>query len=171
MHTSDTSFGLPSLRCCCKSPETRSSAEERGATFAVRSPPSCSSLELDYSRMTGRIDGGVYREQRPRAGLLNWIGSLNNSTRLRSRRNPLTHSHNSQHTPAPMGPPTRSTNRTPHHRLGSRRRPIPALLWRTRHAVRRVGSISSSSVKQQRFRRSQRGRFVGPRRRRQRVAV
>jgi hypothetical protein len=45
--------------------------------------------------MTGRIDGGVYREQRPRAGLLNWIGSPNNSTRRKSRRNPLTHSHNS----------------------------------------------------------------------------
>ncbi|WP_256066022.1 hypothetical protein [Rhodococcus erythropolis] len=54
--------------------------------------------------MTVRTGGGVYREQRPRAGLLNWIGSPNNSTRLKSRRNPLTHSHNSSAHTGAEGP-------------------------------------------------------------------
>ena len=79
-------------------PPPRSSAgclSDEATVSELSSPPA------NHWRMAGRTGGGVYREQRPRAGLLHRIGSLNNSTRLRSRRNPLTHSHNaSAHTGA-----------------------------------------------------------------------
>ena len=47
-----------------------------------------------YCRITGRTDGGVYREQRTHGERLNSTIPLNNSTLRRSRRYPLTHSHN-----------------------------------------------------------------------------